>query len=55
MNDSTPGDSVFLAASFNFIREFSAEERLFKSASFPTPMGLKPPACQKPGIPGQKP
>src|ERR1035441_900287 len=35
MNDSTPGDSVFLAARFNFIREFSAEDRLFKPVSFP--------------------
>jgi hypothetical protein len=35
MNDSTPGDSVFLAASFNFMRELSAEKEIFQPASFP--------------------
>jgi hypothetical protein len=39
MNDSTPGDSTFLAASVNFIREFSAEKQFFQSASFPAPSG----------------
>jgi hypothetical protein len=35
MNDSTPGDSLFLAASFNFMRELSAEKEIFQPASFP--------------------
>jgi hypothetical protein len=35
MNDSTPGDSFFLAASFNFMRELSAEKEIFQPASFP--------------------
>jgi hypothetical protein len=30
MNDSTPGDSAFLRASFNFMLELSAEEWLFQ-------------------------
>jgi hypothetical protein len=47
INDSTSGDSAFLAASFNFMRELSPEERLFKSASFPTRVGAKA-ACPKP-------
>jgi hypothetical protein len=35
MNDSTPGDSVLLAASFNLMREPSAEGEIFQLASFP--------------------
>jgi len=35
MNDSTPGDSAFLAASFNFMAELSAEKWLFQLALLP--------------------